>query len=157
MAATQSSPLAAATAVYTAFLFAQAEGRDYWQSPLLLPHLIAQSVVAGAGALLIAGALLDAGRDDMRLLSAILGIGVAATTALMVMEFGVPHVNAQVKRTVHLITDGPYRSLYYGGVLLIGALVPLTFVVDRSQPGVVVVDVPAGLFDDAEHDTEHDA
>jgi Fe-S-cluster-containing dehydrogenase component/formate-dependent nitrite reductase membrane component NrfD len=128
MAMALTAPLAIATAGYTAFLFAQAEGRDYWQSPLLLPHLIAQSVVAGSGALLIAGALLDAGRDDMRLLSAILGIGVAATTALMVMEFGVPHVNAHVKRTVELITGGPYRSLYYGGVLLIGALVPLALV-----------------------------
>jgi Ni/Fe-hydrogenase subunit HybB-like protein len=128
MAMAMAAPLAVATAGYTAFLFAQAEGRDYWQSPLLLPHLIAQSVVAGAGALLIAGALLDAGRDDMRLLAAILGIGVGASTALIAMEFGVPHVNAHVRRTVELITGGPYRSVFYGGVLLIGALVPLALV-----------------------------
>jgi Fe-S-cluster-containing dehydrogenase component len=40
--------LAAATAVYTAFLFGQSKGRDLWQSALLAPHLIVQALVAGA-------------------------------------------------------------------------------------------------------------
>ena len=40
--------LAAATAVYTAFLFGQAKGRDLWQSPLLGPHLLVQALLAGA-------------------------------------------------------------------------------------------------------------
>ncbi|MDY7092112.1 MAG: 4Fe-4S dicluster domain-containing protein, partial [Acidobacteriota bacterium] len=40
--------LAAATAVYTAYLFAQAKARDLWQSPLLPPHLLVQAVLAGA-------------------------------------------------------------------------------------------------------------
>jgi Fe-S-cluster-containing dehydrogenase component len=39
---------AAATAVYTAFLFGQSKGRDLWQSPLLAPHLVVQALVAGA-------------------------------------------------------------------------------------------------------------
>jgi Fe-S-cluster-containing dehydrogenase component len=33
---------------YTAFLFAQCEGRDLWQSKLLLPHLLVQALVCGA-------------------------------------------------------------------------------------------------------------
>jgi Fe-S-cluster-containing dehydrogenase component/formate-dependent nitrite reductase membrane component NrfD len=36
---------------YTAFLFAQCKGRDLWESPWLLPHLIAQSVLCGAAVL----------------------------------------------------------------------------------------------------------
>jgi Fe-S-cluster-containing dehydrogenase component len=40
--------VAAATAVYTAFLFGQAKGRDLWQSPLLGPHLLVQALTAGA-------------------------------------------------------------------------------------------------------------
>jgi Fe-S-cluster-containing dehydrogenase component len=40
--------LAAATALYTAFLFGQAKGRDLWQSPLLGPHLTVQALAAGA-------------------------------------------------------------------------------------------------------------
>jgi Fe-S-cluster-containing dehydrogenase component len=44
--------LAAFTSVYTAFLFAQAKGRDLWQGRVLLPHLFVQAIVAGAAALL---------------------------------------------------------------------------------------------------------
>jgi len=36
---------------YTAFLFAQCEGRDLWQSKLLLPHLIAQALLCGLAVL----------------------------------------------------------------------------------------------------------
>jgi Fe-S-cluster-containing dehydrogenase component len=39
---------AVATAVYTAFLFGQAKGRDLWQSTLLAPHLVVQALVAGS-------------------------------------------------------------------------------------------------------------
>src|ERR1700687_5299821 len=45
---------AAATAGYSAFLFGQAEGRDFWQSPLLLPHLLVAALVAGSASLLLA-------------------------------------------------------------------------------------------------------
>jgi hypothetical protein len=40
--------LAVGSAVYTAFLFGQAKGRDLWQSPLLAPHLVVQALAAGA-------------------------------------------------------------------------------------------------------------
>jgi hypothetical protein len=33
---------------YTAFLFGQCEGRDLWQTPLLLPILLAQAVTVAA-------------------------------------------------------------------------------------------------------------
>src|SRR6185436_17043133 len=39
--------LAAGAAGYTAFLFGQCEGRDLWQTPLLLPILLAQAIAAG--------------------------------------------------------------------------------------------------------------
>jgi hypothetical protein len=45
-------PLGLATAGYTAFLFAQCEGRDLWQERALLPHLLVQALFLGAGALL---------------------------------------------------------------------------------------------------------
>ena len=35
------------SAVYTAFLFAQAKGRDLWQSPMLGVHMILHSIMAG--------------------------------------------------------------------------------------------------------------
>ncbi|HEX6624512.1 MAG TPA: 4Fe-4S dicluster domain-containing protein, partial [Pyrinomonadaceae bacterium] len=45
-------PLAAMTAVYTAYLFAQAKARDLWQNPLLPPHLFVQATLAGSAVLL---------------------------------------------------------------------------------------------------------
>src|SRR5688572_19961364 len=46
-------PLAAMTAVYTAYLFAQAKARDMWQNPLLPPHLLVQSLLLGAAILIL--------------------------------------------------------------------------------------------------------
>ena len=40
--------LAVVAAVYTAFLFAQAKGRDFWQNPLLSVHLLAHALLAGS-------------------------------------------------------------------------------------------------------------
>jgi Fe-S-cluster-containing dehydrogenase component len=45
-------PLGLGAAGYTAYLFAQCEGRDLWQSRLLLPHLIAQAALCGGLAFL---------------------------------------------------------------------------------------------------------
>ena len=39
--------LGISVAGYTAYLFAQCEGRDLWQSRLLLPHLLVQALVCG--------------------------------------------------------------------------------------------------------------
>ncbi|MCI0436679.1 MAG: 4Fe-4S dicluster domain-containing protein [Gemmatimonadetes bacterium] len=44
------APLAAMTAMYTAWLFAQAKARDLWQNPLAPAHLLAQAVLLGAAA-----------------------------------------------------------------------------------------------------------
>jgi len=46
--------LALLAAVYTAFLFAQAKGRDFWQSPMLGLHMIIHSLMAGMAVFLIA-------------------------------------------------------------------------------------------------------
>jgi Fe-S-cluster-containing dehydrogenase component len=54
MLAWAGGPLAVGTAIYTAYLFAQARARDLWQSPLLPPHLFVQALLAGAGALILA-------------------------------------------------------------------------------------------------------
>ncbi|MFW6074592.1 MAG: carotenoid biosynthesis protein [Chloroflexota bacterium] len=119
---------AIATAGYTAFLFGQAKGRNYWQSPTVLPHLVAQAVTAGAAALIITGAAMDLTTGDMRILTWILAFGVVASVALIATEFTLPHVNAHVRKTVHLITDGPYSTMLYGMVGVVGTLLPLLFV-----------------------------
>src|SRR5438552_3739294 len=55
-------PLSIMTAVYTAYLFAQAKARDLWQNPLLPPHLLAQAILLGSAVLLISSSWLEAAR-----------------------------------------------------------------------------------------------
>src|SRR5262245_29073951 len=45
---------AGAAAGYSALLFGQCEGRDFWQSPLLLLHLLVAALAAGSAVLLLA-------------------------------------------------------------------------------------------------------
>ncbi len=47
-------------AIYTAFLFGQAKGRDFWQSPLLSLHMLLHSAVGGSAVLLAASMFLPA-------------------------------------------------------------------------------------------------
>src|SRR5258708_38907185 len=83
--------LAAAAAGYSAFLFAQAEGRDFWQSSLLLPHLLTQAVVAGAGMLLLI--LNFTGRDIPENLDVWLSAGLILHLLMILGEVAVPHTN----------------------------------------------------------------
>jgi hypothetical protein len=98
--------LAAATAVYTAFLFGQAKGRDLWQSPLLAPHLVVQALVAGAALL--------APRWLLLLLPAN-GLFVAG-------EVWGRHPTADAGRAARLIESDPRFTT---GVLALGHLLPL--------------------------------
>src|SRR5262249_26134294 len=61
--------LAILAAVYTAFLFGQAEGRDLWQSALLPGHLFVQALMAGAAGLLILGLFLGLPPEAARVLA----------------------------------------------------------------------------------------
>src|SRR5260370_40434610 len=45
-------PLCVLSAIYTAYLFAQAKARDMWQNPLLPPHLLVQALLLGSAVLL---------------------------------------------------------------------------------------------------------
>jgi Fe-S-cluster-containing dehydrogenase component len=110
-------PLALATAVYTAYLFAQATARDLWQSPLLAPHLAAQAALAGAAAVLPLLAWLAPGRavtaDEV-----ILAAAAAVHVLLVAGEITQPHVSAHARLAVHEMTRGRYRLPFAAGLVL---------------------------------------
>ena len=81
-------PAGAALAGYTAFLFGQCEGRDLWQSPLLLPHTITNALVAGAGSLGIAALVVDAPDAPVRALGWTLAVAAALSLAIAVRTRG---------------------------------------------------------------------
>ena len=113
--------LAVATAGYTAFLFGQCEGRDLWQTPLLLPTLLAQAVTAGAATVCVADLFMDVPAEGA-VRWALLG-GVVATAALIAVELtssGSRHVELALDEMVRGAVSGRF---WWGGVVL-GLLVP---------------------------------
>ena len=115
---------AVAAAGYSGFLFGQAEGRDFWQSPLLPLHLVVQAGIAGAAALAVAAAFLG----TAAILGTLAGILLAALIAHVVLvaaELLTPHANADVRQAAHAMTHGPDARLFWIGAMAVGVAVPL--------------------------------
>ncbi len=116
-------------AVYTAFLFAQAKGRDFWQSPTLPLHMFVHSVMAGAGALAIGNILMAADGNWGGFLEYILVGTLVFNVILLVVELGTTHPTADAKATVDMIMKGRYKNRFWYGVVLFGNLLPIGMVV----------------------------
>jgi Fe-S-cluster-containing dehydrogenase component/formate-dependent nitrite reductase membrane component NrfD len=122
-------PFAILTAIYTAFLFAQAEGRDLWQSPLLPFHLIVQSLMAGSGVILLMG--LFGIPTAIILVARLLFIATLFIDLFLTLygEFGIPHASEVAARAAHDIKYGRYRFHFWWGSILLGHLLPLILVI----------------------------
>ncbi len=133
------APLAFGTAIYTAFLFGQAEGRDLWQSSMLPVHLIVQAAVAGTGALLMMAPFFEAAADAISLASIVFVVAVILDLVVVVAgEFGMPHASEAAAKAAHEIRDGRYRRFYRFGVLLAGHLLPLGLIVVGGQAALAL-------------------
>ena len=98
-------PLAGLTAVYTAYLFAQAKARDLWQNPLLPGHFVVQAVVAGASVL----AILESSRGELAALVA----GATLVHLLLVAgDVTLTHATAHARMAAHEITHGEFRGFF---------------------------------------------
>jgi len=124
--------LALATAGYSAFLFGQAEGRDFWQSPLVLPHLIVAAVLAGAASLSIAAAVTptqSTGADPSVTLWPLLFLSLVAHGFLVGLEVFNRHAVHDATLAARLIRRGPYRARFWIGVVLGGVLLPMALMI----------------------------
>ena len=118
-------PLAALAAGYTAFLFGQAEGRDFWQSPLLLPHLLTQATIAGTGALALAAITIGVSVALPVVLAWLLLGALAADALLLYAELGSRHPTTHIARAAATLTRGRNARLFWVGAVALGLLVPL--------------------------------
>lgn len=109
--------LGAGTAGYTAWLFGQCEGRDLWQTPLMLPVLLAQAVTAGASALVIPAAAFDLESGLVDIILWCLFGGAVAQLVLTTIEV-TSHGTVSVELATKAMTSGPYRGRFWTGVLL---------------------------------------
>jgi len=120
-------PLAALTAMYTAFLFAQAKGRDLWQNPTLPIHLLTQAVMAGAAALLLLSAFIPGGSAPAALAWTLAG-SLGLHLALVLSEAVIPHPTRDAARAARHMIAGAFRSLYWAslGAATLAVLAVLT-------------------------------
>ena len=113
---------AALSAAYSAFLFGQAEARDFWQSPLVLWHLLVQAALAGAAYLLISGG----GDARVRALAIpLLLAAVAVHTAFALAEALSRHPTREAAMSAHSLTRGPLARLFWGGAAGVGGVLAL--------------------------------
>jgi formate-dependent nitrite reductase membrane component NrfD len=113
-------PLALGTAIYTAFLFGQAEGRDLWQSGLLPIHLIVQAAMMGSAAMLILNAILPVPEAVAGLAKSTFLVSVATDLIVTLLgEFGMPHASESAARAAHMISHGSHaRSFWIVSIVL---------------------------------------
>jgi Fe-S-cluster-containing dehydrogenase component/formate-dependent nitrite reductase membrane component NrfD len=122
--------LAVGAAVYTAFLFGQAEGRDLWQSPLLPFHLVVQALMVGAGMLLVLDLFLTMPEALTQFTRMVFGVALLVDLFVtLVGEFSMPHATELAARAAHEISRGRYRRYFWQGSVLLGHVAPLAFMV----------------------------
>ena len=119
-------PLAIGVAIYTAFLFGQAEGRDLWQSPLLPIHLMVQAILAGAAAWVVIAPWLPQTAALLALAVPALAASLATNLCVTLLgEFAMPHTSGVATAAARAITHGRHAKAFWGGALGLGHLVPL--------------------------------
>jgi Fe-S-cluster-containing dehydrogenase component/formate-dependent nitrite reductase membrane component NrfD len=110
-------PLGVLTAVYTAYLFAQAKARDLWQNPLLPPHLLVQALLLGSAALLPFAAWLEP-EKALSPLAWVLGVTSLIHLLMVWGEVTLTHPTAHARLAVWEMTRGRFAAFFWAGVAL---------------------------------------
>ena len=118
--------LAVLTAVYTAFLLAQARARDLWQSPMLVPQLAVQALMAGSAAGLIAAGFLEP--QAQRVLAGLTAGASLLHLLLVAAEATLAHATAHAELAGRTMVSGRYAPAFRASVALMaaGAAAPWT-------------------------------
>jgi Fe-S-cluster-containing dehydrogenase component/formate-dependent nitrite reductase membrane component NrfD len=132
------------SACYSAFLFAQARGRDFWQSPLLVWQLLVQAFIAGSAVLILVGSFLGVSLPMFYWLGNILIISLLAGLAMIFGELLMDHGSEDVARSAGLLTKGPLRRQFWIFVVGLGAIAPIALTLWPS--GSILPNVIASLL-----------
>ncbi len=137
-----SGVFAVLVAIYTAFLFAQAKGRDFWQSPSLVFHMLIHSVMAGT-ALFGISAIFDSSYSNWGgFLQNVMVISILINLLIVLVELTITHPTIDSKMVVKMITTGRYKRLFWIGTVLLGNMLPLGLAL-TGEPTMLAV---AGVF-----------
>jgi Fe-S-cluster-containing dehydrogenase component/formate-dependent nitrite reductase membrane component NrfD len=115
------APLAVLTAVYTAFLFGQARGRDLWQGSLLPAHLAVQTVLAGAAAVTLLTPSLS--HSTREILGRVIAIAAGAHLFMAASEVVQPHGTEHARLAARNLVTGRLGRFFWVGSALAGVAV----------------------------------
>ena len=152
-------PLAILTAVYTAYLFAQAKARDMWQNPLLPPHLLVQAFLLGSAVLLLIASWIEKSpSDDLTLMIGGVPPGVVASLRILAIasllhllmvcgEVSLTHGTAHARLAIWEMVRGRYKGDFWIGMVLslLGGLLPWLAIFGYVSPSLAVAGAPLAL------------
>lgn len=156
-------PLAGLTAIYTAYLFAQAKARDMWQNPLLPPHLLVQALLLGSAVLSLAvvglkGRSLSDSSLDLQFVIPPLRpevdlIWILALSSLFHLlmiwgEVSLTHPTAHARLAIWEMVRGRYRNDFWigTGLSVLGGLLPWLAILGVVSFTVGIAGVPLALI-----------
>ncbi len=151
-------PLSIMTAVYTAYLFAQAKARDMWQNPLLPPHLLMQALLLGAAVLLLLFAWLngsytsDGFIDTVRpeVFDLIWMVAISSLLHLLMIwgEVSLTHPTAHARLAVWEMVRGRFKNDFWMGMILsfAGGLIASLAVLGALAPTMGIAGAPLALI-----------
>ncbi len=117
--------LAMLTAIYTAFLFAQAKGRDFWQSPMLGLHMILHAIMAGFAILLLVTFFVKINIGVGMVLGFLTIASLAFHLIILAIELTTTHSTDDAHQTVRMITHGEFSRAFWWGMILVGNVLPM--------------------------------
>src|SRR6266446_1206942 len=151
-------PLSLMTAVYTAYLFAQAKARDMWQNPLLPPHLLVQALLLGSSALLLLfawlkGSYASAGFVETirpEILYLIWTVAISSLLHLLMVwgEVSLTHATAHARLAIFEMWRGRYKSDFWMGMVLslVGGLLPALALFGVMNISLSIAGAPLALI-----------
>jgi formate-dependent nitrite reductase membrane component NrfD len=150
-------PLAILTAVYTAYLFAQAKARDMWQNPLLPPHLFFQAVLLGSAILLPLTVLLrnitaverfmGFMQPEARFLMWLLAVSSFIHLFMVWGEVSLTHPTAHSRLAIWEMVKGRYKFEFSLGMAMsvLGGLLPLLAALEILSASIGIAGAPLAL------------
>jgi formate-dependent nitrite reductase membrane component NrfD/ferredoxin len=138
-------PLSILSAIYTAYLFAQAKARDMWQNPLLPPHLFFQAMLLGSAVLLPVASMMG---NNVYLLLWIVAIASLIHLLMVWGEVSLTHPTAHARLAIWEMVRGRYKYDFWVGTILslAGALLPLLELFGVVNISIGVASAPFALI-----------
>ncbi|HKJ06408.1 MAG TPA: NrfD/PsrC family molybdoenzyme membrane anchor subunit, partial [Flavobacteriaceae bacterium] len=130
--------LAIGLAVYTAFLFAQAKGRDFWQSPILPLHMLVHSIMAGTAAILIISYTTQV-FNNFEIIKTIAIYALLANFVVILSEILITHPTTASKKVINDIIKGNYKNLFWIGTVLFGNILPLLILITTTNSALQII------------------